>query len=422
MFLRIVQIIFLFTAQWSHAAVYGPSVQALEFSIEGEFSFIPKGGENWLDMASDHLNFTFGVFQSPIFISRFELDAHKIGGIGAIRLPANFKRISDNRTSVGRRKIRYKATGEILVHKKVANVLLRSGGVEIPLPANLDEFYDETCTDAHYNSVDDFWYFHDVYRRGCEYLSRPPYAAPTFFKIVGKAKQPKDLAVRLDLLRGSNGNGKTFRMDVIHGFDESGWDPEDNGRREFARFHDYLTESGFSKESESRHFNRPLWVFKKTMELAGQSVDVEIHSLLVNSSADSRTVTFAKFFREAVEEADVIFYAGHSGLGGNLDIQLLEDKVGGFKFDKRKRQIFYFDSCASYSYYLDHFRKEKTEKSIDVISNGLSSYFETGSATLQTFVEEILDPKVEDKTWSEVLSAVEAQLDGGSYLVNVGGI
>jgi hypothetical protein len=82
--------------------------------------------------------------------------------------------------------------------------------------------------------------------------------------------------LRLDLLRGPNGNGDTFRIDVVHGFESS-----------------------------------------------------QTRSFLVETEITARAKSFAVSFKEAVENADVIFYAGHSGLGGNLDIPSLEEKAGG---------------------------------------------------------------------------------------------
>lgn len=133
-------------------------------------------------------------------------------------------------------------------------------------------------------------------------------------------------------------------------------------------------------------------------------------------------MTFAKFFKEAVENADVIIYGGHSGLGGNLDIPSLESKAGKFKFNSKKRQIFYFDSCASYAYYLTQFSGEKTKSKIDILTNGLSSYFETSQAVLEGLLENILSETKEDVSWMQIMKDMEKPLDGGSFLLNVGGV
>ena len=64
----------------------------------------------------------------------------------------------------------------MILHKKVADRLLKTGYLDLPLPANPYEIYDPACTDEHYSEFSDFWYFYDPFRQGCEYLSAPPKA------------------------------------------------------------------------------------------------------------------------------------------------------------------------------------------------------------------------------------------------------
>ncbi|MFN7455308.1 MAG: hypothetical protein ACK5RO_11685, partial [Pseudobdellovibrionaceae bacterium] len=162
-------------------------------------------------------------------------------------------------------------------------------------------------------------------------------------------------------------------------------------------------------------------LFTKEMTFNGRPTLVEVRHLLTDTGAESRSTVFAKFFKKAVKEADVIIYAGHSGLGGNLDIPTLERKAGAFEFNPQKRQVFFFESCSSYSYYLEPFAAEKTKAKIDIVTNGLSSYFHTGPFVLEVFVTSILDETVKDTSWLEILRRMEAPLEGGSYLLNVGG-
>jgi hypothetical protein len=149
---------------------------------------------------------------------------------------------------------------------------------------------------------------------------------------------------------------------------------------------------------------------------------VEIKSLLVDTGIESRSRVFADFFREAVQTADVIYYAGHSGLGGNLDISSLEAKSGEFVFPRNKRQIFFFDSCSSYSYYLEPFSAQKTRARIDVVTNALASYFHTGGLVKSEFLDVLLDPDLTDLSWLDILKRIEFALEGESYLMSVGGV
>jgi hypothetical protein len=405
------------------AQVYGPHVGEFQFKIEARFlSGTARKALNEIQ-AQKQLDHIFGLFQSPSVVEGFGLDPEKVGGIGAIQYPADFEILKTQKVARDLYTITYAAHGKVLLHKAVAEAVLAGRELKLPLPVQLDAFYDRACTDRHYPEFGDFWYFFDPYRKGCDHLAKPPLAEEFELDVTPSTRRELDMDLRLDLLRGANGNGETLRIDVIHGYEESAGHPRDYGRKTFEAFHRYLRAAGYDETVLKAYANRPLLRYTKEIELAGgKKITAEINSILVETGADSKTVTFAKFFRDAVENADVVYYAGHSGLGGNLNIGNLENKAGGFRFNATKRQIFYFDSCSSYSYYLESFRAEKSRARLDIVTNGLSSYFETGLDGLVVFLEQILDPEVEDRNWTEVLGAVEATLDGSTYLVNVGGI
>ena len=154
----------------------------------------------------------------------------------------------------------------------------------------------------------------------------------------------------------------------------------------------------------------------------GKTINIEINHALVESSSESKNIYFAKFFKQAIENGDVVIYSGHSGLGSNLDISYLESKAGKFHFPVGKRQIFFFESCSGYSYYLDLFKYSKTRATIDVVTNGLSSYFETSHNILTLFTAHMLNPQNDKVTWLKILRDLETPLEGGSYLINVGGL
>lgn len=405
------------------AQVLGPSVQEVKYSYTAEF--VTNDTESAAeDLAYDHANYMFGVMASPALIDKYGIDYSSVGGIGSPRDEKTIRILKFETTEDDRTYVQYKVSGKLLLHKKAAKKALTAGYINLPLPADMDTIYDKKCTDPHYTEFGDYWYFWDpMTDRGCQYLSRQPYSN-TVKLVITEGQVVKDtVTARLDLLRGDNGNGSKLSIYVVNGFAESSKDPKDDGRLNFKQLTDYVEQQGFEVTIERKTQSRPLYIYTKTITLPnGKDVEVEIRHLLVETGIESRSTTFAKFFKEAVENADVIIYGGHSGLGGNLDIPSLESKAGTFKFNSKKRQIFYFDSCASYAYYLTQFSGEKTKSKIDILTNGLSSYFETSQAVLEGLLENILSETKEDVSWMQIMKDMEKPLDGGSFLLNVGGV
>lgn len=405
-----------------HTQILAPSAQELNYSFKSTVIANQSDGYNAKQLAELQASYVFGIFSSPELISEFSLNPLDVGGLGAPKANMNVQILSQEAED-GQLVVDYQASGIMIVHNKVANRLLGKRQLDLPLPLRPLDVYDKKCTDPHYDSFGDFWYFYNPFRKGCEYLTQEPVSQPVQLKVRAGVQVKKDLSPRLDLVRGHNGNGDLFSIYVVHGYYESAKDPKDDGRLSFKKYNDYLREKGFQEKSLREQTTWPLSIFTGSIQMKnGKTIQVEIRHALVESGAESRNVYFAKFFKEAVENADVVIYAGHSGLGSNLDIPYLESKAGKFKFPTNKRQIFFFESCSSYSYYLDHFKFEKTKATIDVVTNGLSSYFETGHDLLSVFTDHMLDPGNDQVTWMKILKDMELPLQGGSYLTNVGGL
>jgi hypothetical protein len=412
----------------SYAQIIAPSAKEASFRFSTDFTYQASEYSDYSlqEIAGEHARHMFGVFHSPKLIQKYGLNPELVGGIGAprdtFRVTAKITTTGEDRAQ-GLTRVAYSAQGKMILHKKAATNLLAKGYLEIPLPKDLSDIYDKNCTDDHYESLGDFWYFWDPFRRGCEYLAKEK-SNPVRITLVPAAQVKKEMSPRLDLLRGANGNGEILSIYVVHGFNESS-SRNDEGRQNYDDFNDMLERQGFEQQKDRAEkipsLKRQVLLFTKEMTFNGRPTLVEVRHLLTDTGAESRSTVFAKFFKKAVKEADVIIYAGHSGLGGNLDIPTLERKAGAFEFNPQKRQVFFFESCSSYSYYLEPFAAEKTKAKIDIVTNGLSSYFHTGPFVLEVFVTSILDETVKDTSWLEILRRMEAPLEGGSYLLNVGG-
>jgi hypothetical protein len=367
----------------------------------------------------------FGVFTSPTVIGSMGLNTEKIGGIGGPKNTMNIEILGEEffvKNNTDYIRIYYKNSGQMILHKKAAEKILKKGAIELPLPTNPFKIFRKKCTDSHYDTFGDFWYFWDPYRNGCEHLSESPLSQKVVIEIKRARARNIQRSAELPILRGDNGNGSLFSIYLIHGFAEDKKNPEDDGRLNFKIAHDYFLEKGFSAEKQKSNNAYPYYLYTKEVTLSsGDTINIEVRSLLVETAVESRSKIFAHFFKEAVRKADVIIYEGHSGLGGNLNIPELEEKAGKFQFPKKK-QIFYFDSCSSYSYYLDHFNAYKTKTNIDVVTNGLSSYFHTSPLVLKEFLNYLIGSDNRNFQWMTILKKMESVLDQETYLVNVGGL
>ncbi len=406
----------------SMAQIISPNGTEVNFSYTASFEIPAATDENTDEKRIKlHASHVFGIFQSPTFIRQMGLDPEVSAGIGAPRSQMELSVISSAQVD-DKIKITYTAASKMILHQDVARDLLKTGYLDLPLPVNPYAIYDVSCTDEHYTLFSDFWYFYDPFREGCKHLSGEPMAKLTRFKIAPVTVKKMDLTPKLPYLRGDNDNGDLFLIYVIHGYAEKNV-ADDAGRVSFKELNQHLLDNNFLETREHQSKVIPMYIYRKEIRLDnGKKIKVQIKHLLVETSINSRSKTFATFFKEAVAKADVIYYGGHSGLGGTLDIPSLEEKVGPLKFNTKKKQIFFFESCASYSYYLEHFAKEKTKAKIDIVTNGLASYFHTSHVVLTTFLGHLLSENSQDVLWSTILGDMESALEGTTYLTSVGGI
>ncbi len=410
----------LFTT--AKAQIISTTAQEVMFYYIAHFE-VPMHTEETTDeeRALQHASHLFGLFQTSKMIHDFKVPAYLVAGIGAPSSQMKINIISAEMKN-GKYYYTYENSGKMILHNNAAKLALKNGYMDIPLPVDPYAIYNVNCTDEHYNSFGDYWYFYNPFKKDCEYLSEMPMSemvritiSPTFAKKI-------DRTPKLPMLRGNNKNGSLFLIYAIHGY-ETKPGREDAGQINYKEFNSYLKLNGFVEDRTKKSSLNPMNIYTKEIKLEnGQRVHVEVRHLLTATDIDSNSRVFAKFFKEAVETADVILYGGHSGLGGNLDLVQLQEKAGAFNFNKDKKQIFFFDSCSSYSYYLESFAAEKTKAKIDVLSYGLSSYFHTSNVVWAALMNRLLAPETKDVTWKEILSDMEEVLEGESYLLNVGGI
>jgi len=412
----------LATEAQAEAQALGPSVTEVNFSYTTVFQ-TPENNDQNSDVARAefHAKHIFGIFKSPYIISKYIGPYAITDGLGAPRIQMKIKILSSETTN-GVLSIKYSNSGKMILNKNAAEKILTRGTLVLPMPTNPYDIYNVNCTDEKLNSDRDFWYFYDPFRKGCEYLSKKPMATYVLFKITPTVDKKMELSPELPVLRGDNANGDLFTVYIIGGYYDNASDKKDLGYKKFRDIRDTFLQQGFiissKQHTDSTEYQN---VYTKTIELDnGQIMQVEVHHLLEDTTYRTRSNVFAKFFKEAVAEADVIVYSGHSGFGNNLNIPLLETEAGQLNFNPQKKQIFFFDSCASYSFYLEQFAIKKPEAKFDIISYGLSSYYGTSNAVLFAFLGHLFNTHSQDVPWMEILSDMENTLDGDTYLLNVG--
>ena len=276
------------------------------------------------------------------------------------------------------------------------NIVLENGPkttYDIIVPINPAKIYAASfvgsvspCTDEHYQSEGDFWYFWNPYNPGCKLKEGKDYTT-----VKGKITRYANTKLsypEYHNLPDENGN---ITIHLLFGMDENtkGRNPLTSGdinADNYRIVRDYLLERGYtSKKWTSAEINK----IAKTKDGAAPYVETIQKGRIIYrfffgpSAIDEDSLAFHWFYKDALENASVTIYSGHSGLGGHLDLDSIEENLGEeIKFNTKRYQILFFDSCTSYKYYNQYYFDRKITdkdpngtKMMDIFTNGLSTYF-----------------------------------------------
>ncbi len=266
---------------------------------------------------------------------------------------------------------------------------------DLVMPINPTTIYEAAmvgeynpCTDDHYQSEGDFWYFWNPANPGCELVEDEDY-------IVVKTKIERFKNTKLSYPEYHNladENGMTT-VHVLFGLDDPKEDrnpmtSDDINADNYRQFRNYLVKQGYvatkwataevKKIAKTRNGVLP---YVETLEKG----NISYRFFFGPTGIDEESLAFHWFYKDALENASVMLYGGHSGLGGHLDLAMIEDNLGEtINFNKKRYQILFFDSCTSYKYYNQQYfeRKVSTKdpngsKKLDIFTNGLATYFHT---------------------------------------------
>lgn len=300
-------------------------------------------------------------------------------------------------------------------YKYTGTIVLANGPkdtYDIYLPINPKKIYSSSmignnnpCTDEHYQSEGDFWYFWSPEREGCKLKEGKDY------RIV-KAKIQRFANTKLSYpeyqnLPDEKGN---ITIHVLFGMDDPTLNrnplkSSDINAYNYRAFRNYLLKNGYKA---TQWTDAQVKSVAKTLDGDAPFVETIQKGKLVYrffyapTGIDEDALGFHWFYKDALENASIMMYEGHSGLGGHLDLESIEENLGGpIKFNTKRYQILFFDSCTSYRYYnTQYFEKKVTTKDpkgtkkLDIFTNGLSTAFDAmpeASAAIAKALEKALN-------------------------------
>lgn len=323
---------------------------------------------------------------------------HSIGPMSAaeyMSVPKGDQRISNvkevsNKNGVMTVQYTYKGT-----------IVLRNGpttSYDVVMPINPYTIYEAAmvgnhnpCTDHHYQSEGDFWYFWNPYQSGCKLKEGRDYQV-----VKTKIERIKNTKISYPEYHNLPDARGITSVHMFFGLDEatSGRDPltsKDINAELFVDFRDYLIKNGYKGKKMTAAAIKKI---AKTMDGKAPYVEtftkgkIEYQLFFGATGIDEDALAFHWFYKNALENASIMLYGGHSGLGGHLDLESIEANIGTkIKFSKRY-QIYFFDSCTSYKYYnAQYFDRKVTAtdkngtKKLDIFTNGLATYFDAMPAS-----------------------------------------
>lgn len=288
-------------------------------------------------------------------------------------------------------------------------IVLQNGPVDkydVILPINPNTIFKagligekNPCTDEHYQDEGDFWYFWNPENSGCKLEENEHYLVVT-----GNVKRTpntelsypeynrlaEDGVVSISLLMGMDDpeskrdpnishdtNAINFR-DIKRTLLDMGYESHKWGSQEILSISD-----DWSKKEIQVITKQQVYVEDFTKEVKGnEKVKIVLRIFFGPSGIDEESSVFHRFFKDALENQSILMYDGHSGLGAHLDLPSIEQEIGYLKPNKNRYQIYFFNSCTSYSYYNTmYFNRKRTSsdpqgtKNLDIFTNGLATYF-----------------------------------------------
>ena len=319
--------------------------------------------------------------------------AHNSTGIkGVPKTDHEYLDLDVEKTPEGYLYITYQYQGTVLLSDSVGET------VSFFLPVDpINVYYygisndSNPCTDAHYQSEGDFWYFWNPTQYGCNLQKGVHYV-----EVTAQLDKKDSSVVRYPeydrlVQKSSDGFKSVIPVSLFFGLDKPDHDTNldggvfDHNKPNVKAVIQWLLQAGYEEmvpvtqnpivdallEANGSLYR---WFQKETPE--GQMlIKIFFGRTGINELADGATL-FHSLYLDALAEDSVVMYAGHSGLGGHLNVDSLFDLYNRFEM-RQDYQLLFFNSCSSYPYYNQMYfnKKANGSKDLDIITNGLATYF-----------------------------------------------
>jgi hypothetical protein len=381
---------------------------------------------NMQKMAIKQTEHLLGVFETTQYTKIIGGRASDELGLLGLGPMVSVQVLSEGRGELGR-EVRYHAVQKVMANKK----LIQAGETKafpIYIPHDPEKIYALECTDPEYPEKEYFSFFWNPFQEGCpQFLIGQNKVDQVITRLVGLVPPDENSQPDYASLAAQIEQRGELRVSILIGFDEDWKNRRDEGRQSYNFLVRYYSNSGFEIVKRGDYVTKPF--VDMVREATPRRPRVHLSISLTESDVD-HPVIFAQRAREAYENSDVVMYAGHSGLGGSLDLEKITalsspnpQQPTPIRFP-HAYQILYFDSCASYYFYAHPYAlAARGAGHVDVITDALSSYFVSQNGDVTRFVRALdaVETFVQDgtaPTWLQILTNVERS-PGPTYLVNV---
>lgn len=327
----------------------------------------------------------------------------------------------------------YNYSGQWLVNKKaVAN-----GDIAVPIPFDLDGLITprwKNCTDSapEHQDYSWYWYFWDPSRYGCDHQEGVQYQVITP-QLVKKTEQTVVSYPEYKAMI----QGNTIRMTFAFGYVEDNYSPDpftdrDMGMDQFRSFLAMVRkDTGIYNPRQSEILEREYLGSSNDSRKIGMRFQFEKRGVLfdikvVAAASIDQMEIFTKSFSH---DHDAFFgWFGHSRVGNGFDADKfarLTRQSPSFYTLTPNYQMIYWAGCNSYSYYTKPFfdfkanlipQDVKGTKSLDIISNGLPSYFSLNAANAEVLLDVVVNFD-RNATYQEIVNRIERQSNASGIYV-----